>query len=165
MPFADPHFTCALTSLWLRYRKAERLFQKKAYKQALRTCDQVYRKNERHGETLSLRGAILGRLAETEEEKEAAINTCKQALKLDFNSKTSWIHLARLYKTNRRYEESIKSMKTALRNPTVTNLEKHEWRRELTFMLAQTRAWDELADIRFQMQVDQRDSIHWIGYW
>ena len=148
------------------FKKAERLFQKRQNKQALKAIEVVLKKNEKHGESVALKGAILGRLAETEEEKQEAIALCKQGVSFDVTSKNAWAHLARLYQNNLKYEDAIKSFKMALRacKPNQQQ-EKNEFRRNLVTLLAQTRGWSELAEVRRQLQLDNQDQlVHWLGY-
>jgi len=147
-----------------RFKKAERAFQKKLYKQALKNLELVLKKNEKHGESVALKGAVMGRTAETDDQKQEALDLCKRGVQLDLSCKNSWLHLARMYKAAQRYEDAIKSFKMALRLAKMQP-EKNELRRELTHMLAQTRNWQELADTRRQLQLDNREMIiHWIGY-
>lgn len=147
-----------------RFKKADRLFQKKLYKQAMKNCELILKKNEKHGETVALKAAIMGRMAETDEQKQEAIDLCKRGVQLDLSCKNSWVHLARMYKAAMRYDDAIKSFKMALRLAK-QQPEKNEFRRELTHLLAQTRNWQELADTRRQLQLDNREMIiHWIGY-
>jgi hypothetical protein len=132
----------------------------------LKAIELVLKKNDKHGESVALKGAILGRLATTDEEKKEAIDVCKRGVQLDLASKNSWAHLARLYQANLKYEDAVRAYKMALKACKPVHVaEKQDFRRNLMIMLAQLRSWSELADLRRQVQIEHPDQpIHWVGY-
>lgn len=111
----------------------------------------MLKKYEGHGDTTALKGAVLGRLAVTEEEKQEAVDLCKRGVASNMSNKGGWILLARLYRLLQRYEDSIKAYKNALNLKVVkwvTQADRTEWKRDLATMLSQTRQWPEVAELR-----------------
>lgn len=156
------------TAAGLSFKKADKLFQKKQFKQALKHIDGIVKKNEKYGEALALKGAILARLATNDDERADALDVCKRGVQLDLTSKMSWTHLARLYQVNMKYEDAARAYKMAIKlcNKPTQVYEKTELRRNLVTVLSQVRNWTELAELRRQMQLDNRDNglVHWVGY-
>lgn len=140
------------------------MFERKLNKQALKGCEEILRKKDNHGQTLALKGAILGRTAESDAQKKEAMDWCRKGVALDVDCKDSWNLMGQMQKDFRQYNEAIRTFKQLIKKSENLN-EKTVYRRELAWMAAQVRNWPDAIDARKTMMLENPGQYSaWLGY-
>ncbi|KAI5780492.1 NMDA receptor-regulated protein 1-domain-containing protein [Geopyxis carbonaria] len=93
------------------FKQVIKCYETKQYKKGLKACEQILRKNPKHGETMAMKGLIINTLGRTEE----AFAIAKDALRQDMRSHVCWHVYGLLYRAEKNFEESVKAYKMALR--------------------------------------------------
>lgn len=122
------------------FRQVLKCYEQKQYKKGLKTCEQILRKNPKHGETLAMKGLITNSLGKTEE----AFAIAKDALRQDMKSHVCWHVYGLLYRSEKNFEESIKAYKMALRFEP----DSQQILRDLALLQIQMRNYDGYVETR-----------------
>lgn len=122
------------------FRQVLKFYEQKQYKKGLKACEQILRKNPKHGETLAMKGLIVSSLGKSEE----AFVIAKEALRHDMKSHVCWHVYGLLYRAEKNYEESIKAYKMALRFEP----ESQQILRDLALLQIQMRNFDGFLETR-----------------
>ncbi|KAJ3104096.1 N-alpha-acetyltransferase 16, NatA auxiliary subunit [Phlyctochytrium planicorne] len=85
--------------------------ENKQYKKGMKTADQILKKFPDHNETLAMKALFLSSL----DRKEEAHELIKKAIKLDLSSSVCWHVYGIIHRSDRNYEEAVKSYAQALR--------------------------------------------------
>ena len=91
-----------------------KFYESKQYKKGLKNADLILRRFPNHGETLSMKGLILGNM-EGESRREEAHECVKLGLKNDVGSHVCWHVYGLLHRIDRNYKEAIKCYRQALK--------------------------------------------------
>ncbi|KAL8905972.1 MAG: hypothetical protein Q9207_002303 [Kuettlingeria erythrocarpa] len=86
-------------------------YEAKQYKKALKSAEQILRKNPKHGDTQAMKALIINAQGNTDE----AFVLCKEALKNAMKSHVCWHVYGLLWRCIKNYEEAIKAYKFALK--------------------------------------------------
>ena len=89
------------------FKQVVRCYETKTYKKGLKTADAILKKFPNHGETLSMKGLILGNM-EGEGKREEAHECVKLGLKNDVGSHVCWHVYGLLHRIDRNYKEAIR---------------------------------------------------------
>ncbi|CAO1632615.1 unnamed protein product [Jaminaea pallidilutea] len=116
-------------------------YEGKKYKLGLKTADTILKKYPDHGETLCMKGLILGSIGKRAE----GLDLAKQGVRKDLMSFISWHALGILNRMDKQYDEAIKCYSQALRIEGGTNI---NLIRESTYMHMQSRNYQALIDGR-----------------
>lgn len=129
------------------FRSALKLYETKQYKKALKTVDQILKKNSDHGETLALKGLVLYHMSK----KEEGYEYIKKGLMKDLSSYVCW-HIHGMYhRSEKNYDEATKCFVKALKfDPENQNV-----LRDLSLLQAQVHQWDALVISRKKMLTDK----------
>ncbi|KAF8539178.1 NMDA receptor-regulated protein 1-domain-containing protein [Trichophaea hybrida] len=122
------------------FRQVLKCYEQKQYKKGLKSCEQILRKNPKHGETLAMKGLITNSMGKTEE----AFTIAKEALRQDMKSHVCWHVYGLLYRSEKNFEESIKAYKMALKFEP----ESQQILRDLALLQIQMRNYDGYVETR-----------------
>ncbi|RMZ87152.1 hypothetical protein DV736_g5620, partial [Chaetothyriales sp. CBS 134916] len=93
------------------FRQVVRHFENKQYKKGLKAAEQILRKNPNHADTQAMKALIIG----TQGHSQDAFALAKTALNNNMKSHVCWHVYGLLYRSEKKFEESIKAYKFALR--------------------------------------------------
>ena len=96
------------------FKQIVRSYETKTFKKGLKTADAILKKFPNHGETLSMKGLLLGNM-EGEGKREEAHECVKLGLKNDVGSHVCWHVYGLLHRIDRNYKEAIKCYRQALK--------------------------------------------------
>lgn len=132
-------------------------YEGKKYKLGLKTADSILKKYPEHGETLCMKGLILGSTGD----RQGGLELAKQGVRRDLMSFISWHALGILNRMDKNYDEAIKCYSQALRIEGGTNI---NLIRESGYMHMQSRNFPPLIEGRttlLRMQPHLR--TNWAG--
>jgi len=141
------------------FKQVVRCYETKTFKKGLKTADSILKKFPNHGETLSMKGLILGNM-EGEGLRDQAHECVKLGIKNDVESHVCWHVYGLLHRIDRNYKEAIKCYRVALKIDE-GNL---QILRDLSYMQMQTRQIDEFVTTRNEI-LKQRPSnrVNWMS--
>lgn len=119
-------------------------YETKKYKLGLKTADAILKKHPEHGETLCMKGLIIGTMGD----RAQGLDLAKQGVRKDLMSFISWHALGILNRMDKNYDEAIKCYSQALRIEGGTNL---NLIRESSYMNMQARNYPPLIDGRITL--------------
>jgi hypothetical protein len=90
------------------FNQVIRSYEQKTYKKGLKLADTILKKWPNHGETLAMKGLILGHMGGDSENNVQAHVLIKQALKNDASSHVCWHVYGLLHRNDRNYADAIK---------------------------------------------------------
>ncbi|KAF2667579.1 NMDA receptor-regulated protein 1 [Microthyrium microscopicum] len=93
------------------FRSLVRLYEAKQYKKAIKTADQILKKNANHGETEAMKALTIN----SQGNQEEAFALGKVALQHDMKSHITWHVYGILWRSVKNYDEAIRAYKMALR--------------------------------------------------
>nr|QBH70105.1 putative N-terminal acetyltransferase [Ustilago esculenta] len=132
-------------------------YETKKYKFGLKTADTILKKFPDHGETVAMKGLLLG----STHRREEGIELAKKGVRLDLTSFICWHALGILHRQDKNYEEAIKCYTQALRIEGGGNI---NLLRESAFLQLQLRNYPPMVENRLillRMQPHLR--INWVG--
>lgn len=133
-------------------------YETKKYKLGLRTADTILKKFPDHGETISMKGLLLG---SSPSRRTEGIELAKRGVRLDLTSFICWHALGILQRQEKNYEEAIKCYTQALRIEGGGNL---NLLRESAFLQLQLRDYAPMVENRLRLLRSQPHlRINWIG--
>ena len=141
------------------FKQIVRSYETKTFKKGLKTADAILKKFPNHGETLSMKGLLLGNM-EGEGKREEAHECVKLGLKNDVGSHVCWHVYGLLHRIDRNYKEAIKCYRQALKIDE-GNL---QILRDLSYMQIQIREIDEFVSTRNEI-LKQRPAarVNWMS--
>lgn len=116
-------------------------YETKKYKLGLKTADAILKKCPDHGETLCMKGLILGSTGD----RARGLELAKAGVRKDLMSFISWHALGILNRMDKNYDEAIKCYSQALRIEGGTNI---NLIRESNYMQMQSRNYPQLIEGR-----------------
>lgn len=132
-------------------------YETKKYKLGLKTADTILKKFPDHGETVAMKGLLLGSTARRTE----GIELAKKGVLLDLTSFICWHALGILHRQDKNYEEAIKCYTQALRIEGGGNV---NLLRESAFLQLQLRNYPPMVENRLVLLRSQPSlRINWIG--
>ena len=138
-------------------------YEHKAYNKAVREADKVLARNEKHCETLVVKGAslVLAAPKANVAQKAEGFALMKKGLMFNLKSSTAWHVQALVYRAEHQYAEAVKSYTMALRfDETNSNLV-----RDLALLQAQTHAFEGLVESRRKLLIaNPAVRANWSGY-
>jgi peptide alpha-N-acetyltransferase len=141
------------------FKQMVRSYETKTFKKGLKTADAILKKFPNHGETLSMKGLILGNM-EGEGKREEAHECVKLGLKNDVGSHVCWHVYGLLHRIDRNYKEAIKCYRQALKIDE-GNL---QILRDLSYMQIQLREIDEFVSTRNEILKQRPTSrVNWMS--
>eukprot|EP00630_Chrysocystis_fragilis_P012740 CAMPEP_0197408370 /NCGR_PEP_ID=MMETSP1165-20131217/28333_1 /TAXON_ID=284809 /ORGANISM="Chrysocystis fragilis, Strain CCMP3189" /LENGTH=287 /DNA_ID=CAMNT_0042934797 /DNA_START=62 /DNA_END=922 /DNA_ORIENTATION=+ len=139
------------------FKSIVKYYELKQYKKGLKAADAVLRKFPNHGETLAMRGLVLNCL----DRKTEAYEHVKRGLKADMRSHVCWHVYGLLHRSDRQYNDAIKSYKQALR----IDSENIQILRDLSLLQVQMRDCPGfLATRKELLRLKPNNKMHWIAY-
>ncbi|SPO39969.1 related to n-terminal acetyltransferase 1 [Pseudozyma flocculosa] len=131
-------------------------YEHKKHKLGIKTADTILKKFPEHGETLAMKGLILGSLNRRDE----GIELAKKGVRHDLTSFICWHALGILHRMDKNYQEAIKCYSQALRIEGANlNL-----LRESAFMHLQLRNYPPLIDARLTiLRMQPHLRMNWVG--
>ena len=141
------------------FKQVVRCYEAKTWKKGIKTADSILKKYPNHGETLSMKGLILGNM-EGESRREEAHECVKLGLKNDVGSHVCWHVYGLLHRIDRNYKEAIKCYRQALK----IDVGNAQILRDLSYMQIQTREMDEFINTRNEI-LKQRpgNRVNWMS--
>lgn len=141
------------------FKQVVRCYEAKTWKKGIKTADSILKKYPNHGETLSMKGLILGSM-EGESRREEAHECVKLGLKNDVKSHVCWHVYGLLHRIDRNYKEAIKCYRQALK----IDVGNAQIMRDLSYMQIQTRDMDEFLSTRNEI-LKQRpgNRVNWMS--
>ena len=141
------------------FKQVVRCYETKTYKKGLKTADAILKKFPNHGETLSMKGLILGNM-EGEGKREEAHECVKLGLKNDVGSHVCWHVYGLLHRIDRNYKEAIKCYRQALKIDEGNT----QILRDLSYMQMQTREMDEFIATRNEiLKLRPGNRVNWMS--
>ena len=141
------------------FKQMVRCYETKTFKKGLKTADAILKKFPNHGETLSMKGLLLGNM-EGEGKREEAHECVKLGLKNDVGSHVCWHVYGLLHRIDRNYKEAIKCYRQALKIDE-GNL---QILRDLSYMQIQIREIDEFVSTRNEILKQRPASrVNWMS--
>ncbi|GAC99320.1 predicted acetyltransferase [Pseudozyma hubeiensis SY62] len=132
-------------------------YETKKYKLGLKTADTILKKFPEHGETLSMKGLLLG----STHRREEGIELAKKGVRLDLTSFICWHALGILHRQDKNYEEAIKCYTQALRIEGGGNI---NLLRESAFLQLQLRNYPPMVENRLTLlRMQPHLRMNWIG--
>ncbi|KAF2401347.1 N-terminal acetyltransferase catalytic subunit [Trichodelitschia bisporula] len=122
------------------FRQVVKLYELKQHKKALKTAEQILKKNPNHGDTLAMKALTLNAQGHTDE----AFSLAKLALQQDMKSHICWHVYGLLYRSTKQLDEAIKAYKFALR----LEPESAQIQRDLAFLQIQMRDYNGYIESR-----------------
>ncbi|KAJ8597054.1 N-terminal acetyltransferase A, auxiliary subunit [Rhizopogon salebrosus TDB-379] len=131
-------------------------YENKALSKGRKTADQILKKYPDHGETLCMKGLILVHLGSRDE----GITLVKEGMRKDLNSHICWHVWALIQKSERKYEEALKSYMQALKH----DKDNFNILRDTALLQTQTRQFEGLVETRFNLlRLRPFNRHHWVG--
>ena len=141
------------------FKQVVRCYETKTYKKGLKTADAILKKFPNHGETLSMKGLLLGNM-EGEGKREEAHECVKLGLKNDVGSHVCWHVYGLLHRIDRNYKEAIKCYRQALKIDEGNT----QILRDLSYMQMQTREMDEFIATRNEiLKLRPGNRVNWMS--
>eukprot|EP00505_MAST-04D_sp_SCG-Rhode-Island_P003456 Stramenopile-MAST_4_protein_3456 len=133
-------------------------YDSKNFKKAIKLADQVLKRHPNHGETLAMKGLVIGVGLK---DKEQGMTLCKQGLRFNMKSHVTWHVYGLLYRAEQNYEQACKCYLNALRmNPGNQNI-----LRDLALLQVQTGNYAAYAESRRQiLQARSGLKQNWVGF-
>ncbi|KAJ1031350.1 hypothetical protein NDA16_000819 [Ustilago loliicola] len=132
-------------------------YETKKYKLGLKTADTILKKFPGHGETVAMKGLLLG----STHRRQEGIELAKKGVRLDLTSFICWHALGILHRQDKNYEEAIKCYTQALRIEGGGNV---NLLRESAFLQLQLRNYPPMVENRLTLlRMQPRLRINWIG--
>ena len=132
-------------------------YETKKYKLGLKTADTILKKFPDHGETVAMKGLLLG----STHRREEGIELAKKGVRLDLTSFICWHALGILHRQDKNYEEAIKCYTQALRIEGGGNI---NLLRESAFLQLQLRNYPPMVENRLTLlRMQPHLRINWIG--
>jgi tetratricopeptide (TPR) repeat protein len=129
------------------FNQVIRSYEQKTYKKGLKLADTILKKWPNHGETLAMKGLILGHMGGDSENNVQAHVLIKQALKNDASSHVCWHVYGLLHRNDRNYADAIKCYRSALK----IDVGNCQILRDLSHMQIQLRLVDEYLVTRHEL--------------
>ncbi|KAF2431112.1 N-terminal acetyltransferase catalytic subunit [Tothia fuscella] len=125
------------------FRQLVKLYEAKQHKKAVKTAEQILKKNPNHGDTLAMKALTLNAQGHTTE----AFALAKTALQADMKSHICWHVYGLLYRSTKQLDEAIKAYKFALKlEPDSAQIQ-----RDLAFLQIQMRDYAGYIESRKAM--------------
>ncbi|TKY90797.1 hypothetical protein EX895_000795 [Sporisorium graminicola] len=132
-------------------------YETKKYKLGLKTADTILKKFPDHGETVAIKGLLLG----STNRREEGIELAKKGVRLDLTSFICWHALGILHRQDKNYEEAIKCYTQALRIEGGGNI---NLLRESAFLQLQLRNYPPMVENRLTLlRMQPHLRMNWIG--
>ncbi|EST06505.1 Tetratricopeptide TPR2 [Kalmanozyma brasiliensis GHG001] len=132
-------------------------YETKKYKLGLKTADTILKKFPDHGETVAMKGLLLG----STNRREEGIELAKRGVRLDLTSFICWHALGILHRQDRNFEEAIKCYTQALRIEGGGNV---NLLRESAFLQLQLRNYPPMVENRLTLlRMQPHLRMNWIG--
>ena len=132
-------------------------YETKKYKLGLKTADTILKKFPDHGETVAMKGLLLG----STNRREEGIELAKKGVRLDLTSFICWHALGILHRQDKNYEEAIKCYTQALRIEGGGNI---NLLRESAFLQLQLRNYPPMVENRLTLlRMQPHLRMNWIG--
>lgn len=132
-------------------------YETKKYKLGLKTADTILKKFPEHGETVAMKGLLLGSIHRREE----GIELAKKGVRLDLTSFICWHALGILHRQDKNYEEAIKCYTQALRIEGGGNI---NLLRESAFLQLQLRNYPPMVENRLTLlRMQPHLRMNWVG--
>ncbi|KAJ1602583.1 hypothetical protein NDA14_006770 [Ustilago hordei] len=132
-------------------------YETKKYKLGLKTADTILKKFPDHGETVAMKGLLLG----STHRRNEGIELAKKGVRLDLTSFICWHALGILHRQDKNYEEAIKCYTQALRIEGGGNV---NLLRESAFLQLQLRNYPPMVENRLTLlRMQPHLRINWIG--
>lgn len=132
-------------------------YETKKYKLGLKTADTILKKFPDHGETVAMKGLLLG----STHRREEGIELAKKGVRLDLTSFICWHALGILHRQDKNYEEAIKCYTQALRIEGGGNI---NLLRESAFLQLQLRNYPPMVENRLTLlRMQPHLRMNWIG--
>ena len=132
-------------------------YETKKYKLGLKTADTILKKFPDHGETVAMKGLLLG----STNRREEGIELAKKGVRLDLTSFICWHALGILHRQDKNYEEAIKCYTQALRIEGGGNI---NLLRESAFLQLQLRNYVPMVENRLTLlRMQPHLRINWVG--
>lgn len=132
-------------------------YETKKYKLGLKTADTILKKFPEHGETLAMKGLLMG----STNRREDGIEVAKKGLRFDLTSFICWHALGILHRMDKNYEEALKCYTQALRIEGGNNL---NLLRESAFLQLQLRNYPPLIDNRLiLLRTQPHLRLNWVA--
>jgi len=139
------------------FKTVMKCYEQKQYKKGLRNADQILKKHSNHGETLAMKGLILNCL----KRKKEAVEYAQKGLKANFKSHVCWHVYGLIHRSDRKYEDAIKSYTMALKWDKDNLL----ILKDLSLLQIQRGVYDGFQETRRRILVLKSDQrINWIAY-
>ncbi|PWZ01441.1 N-terminal acetyltransferase A, auxiliary subunit [Testicularia cyperi] len=132
-------------------------YETKKYKLGHKTADTILKKFPDHGETLAMKGLLLGSTGKLEE----GVDLAKKGLRFDLTSFICWHALGILHRMDRNYDEAIKCYSQALRIEGGNNI---NLVRESAFLQLMLRNFPPMIENRLLLlRAQPHLRLNWIG--
>ena len=139
------------------FKHIVKFYETKQYKKGLKAADKVLLKHPDHGETLAMKGLVLNCL----DRKTEAYDHVKRGLRSDMRSHVCWHVYGLLYRSDRNYEQAIKSYKQALK----VDSDNIQILRDLSLLQVQLRDTHGFLETRRKiLTLKSTNKMHWIAY-
>ena len=139
------------------FKNIVKFYETKQYKKGLKAADLVLKKHPEHGETLAMKGLVLNCL----DRKTEAYDHVKKGLRADMRSHVCWHVYGLLYRSDRNYEQAIKSYKQALK----IDSDNVQILRDLSLLQVQLRDTRGFLETRRRLlTLKSTNKMHWIAY-
>ena len=139
------------------FKNIVKFYETKQYKKGLKAADLVLKKHPEHGETLAMKGLVLNCL----DRKAEAYDHVKKGLRADMRSHVCWHVYGLLYRSDRNYEQAIKSYKQALK----IDCDNVQILRDLSLLQVQLRDTRGFLETRRRLlTLKSTNKMHWIAY-
>ncbi|KIY45057.1 N-terminal acetyltransferase A, auxiliary subunit [Fistulina hepatica ATCC 64428] len=131
-------------------------YEARQLKKGLKTADNILKKYPEHGETLCMKGLLLVNMGKRDEGAELV----KQGVRLDLTSHIVWHVYGLVQKSDKNYEEALKSYAQALK----FDKDNYSILRDAAQLQAQLGLYDSLVETRFTI-LSHRPNLrqHWVG--
>ncbi len=132
-------------------------YETKKYKLGLKTADTILKKFPEHGETVAMKGLLLG----STNRREEGIELAKKGVRFDLTSFICWHALGILHRQDKNFEEALKCYTQALRIEGGGNI---NLLRESAFLQLQLRNYPPMVENRLTLlRMQPHLRINWIG--
>ncbi|KZT39448.1 N-terminal acetyltransferase A, auxiliary subunit [Sistotremastrum suecicum HHB10207 ss-3] len=118
-------------------------YEASQYKRALKTVDQILKKFPDHGESLAMKGLVVAHMGR----KEEGLELVRKGIRMDLTSHIVWHVFGLMKKSERDYEEAVKSYLVALRY----DKDNMNIMRDAANMQMQLRNYEGLVDLRLSL--------------
>jgi peptide alpha-N-acetyltransferase len=139
------------------FKNIIKMYETKQYKKGVKFADSILKNFPDHGETLAMKGLTLNCLGK----KEEAHKLVRQGLANDMKSHVCWHVYGLLYRSERDYNQAIRSYKNALRiDPKNLQI-----LRDLSLLQIQMRNLEGFKETRRTLlQLKSNNRNNWVGF-